>query len=221
MKILLIDTSASLGMTSILNVSSQGISELLSMNLVSSSSSHSERLFSAVDRVLKDSSTNLSDISKIIYSAGPGSFTGLRIAYSAVKGFALGAEKEIVGVSSLKALVINLSCFECARAALIADTKGEVFAYIVDNKNKVILDECSIKIEDLCKKLRDISTDVYCVGSGALLYSQELKGIINVLVPQNHMLHILSPFSMYDTSKIEQLTDLNYIKASYAESKKQ
>lgn len=207
-------------MAAVLDKKESGEAELLSMNLVSSSSSHSERLFEAIDRVLKDSLSTIQDISKIIFSAGPGSFTGLRIAFSAVKGLALGADKEFVAVSTLKSLIKNIQDFDTAKAALIADTKGELFAYILDSNNNILLDETAIRIEELLQKIRSLNTKIQCIGTGAVLYSTQLSEISSdVCISKNKMMHIISPFSMEKIAELESLKDLNYIKVSYAENK--
>ncbi len=70
---------------------------------------HSEKLINMIDIVLKDSKTELSDLEAIAVSIGPGSFTGLRIGLSTVKGLALGCNLPIIPVSEFDATALQIS----------------------------------------------------------------------------------------------------------------
>ncbi len=69
---------------------------------------HSEILFSLIENIFKEASIGISDIGQIAISAGPGSFTGLRIGMSAVKGIALGASLPIIPVPTFEALAMSI-----------------------------------------------------------------------------------------------------------------
>ncbi len=65
---------------------------------------HSELLLPMVRAILTEVRLELSDIGGIAFGAGPGSFTGLRIACGAAQGLALGANLPLVGVATLEAM---------------------------------------------------------------------------------------------------------------------
>lgn len=71
--------------------------------------SHSEKLFEQIDFVIKSSGIKITDLKCIAVSAGPGSFTGLRIGMSAAKGLAFGASLPIVPVPTFEALALQIS----------------------------------------------------------------------------------------------------------------
>lgn len=81
-----------------------GHGEVLGCFSVSSNSTHSRRLISAVDRLFQETQVEWSDICGVAVGLGPGSFTGLRIGMATAKGFAAAAGKKLVGVSTLDGL---------------------------------------------------------------------------------------------------------------------
>ncbi|MCU7496357.1 MAG: tRNA (adenosine(37)-N6)-threonylcarbamoyltransferase complex dimerization subunit type 1 TsaB [Ignavibacteria bacterium] len=70
---------------------------------------HSEKLIEVVDEVLKSAGVGLNEVQAVAVSSGPGSFTGLRIGMSAVKGLAIGAELPVIPVPTFEALAFQAS----------------------------------------------------------------------------------------------------------------
>ena len=72
---------------------------------------HSELIFDLVDKIFKTSQTEINQIGCIAVSAGPGSFTGLRIGMSTAKGLAFGASLPIAPVPTFEAMAYQLTDF--------------------------------------------------------------------------------------------------------------
>src|ERR1700687_3568189 len=69
---------------------------------------HSERLMSAVDRLLADSGLAPADLDGLAVSVGPGSFTGLRVGLATVKALAMALDLPVAPVPTLDALAARL-----------------------------------------------------------------------------------------------------------------
>src|SRR6266550_3231127 len=75
-----------------------------STHLERAGSANSERILPAIDTVLTDAGWRLADLDGIAFGAGPGAFTGVRIACSVAQGLALGAQLPVVAIPTLLAL---------------------------------------------------------------------------------------------------------------------
>lgn len=65
---------------------------------------HSEVLIAMVDSVLQEARIKLAQLDGVAYGAGPGSFTGVRIACGVTQGLALGANLPVIGICTLLAV---------------------------------------------------------------------------------------------------------------------
>lgn len=90
--------------------------------------SYSNQLLALVDRVLSEAGQTVSSVDGFALTTGPGSFTGLRVGLSLIKGFVLALEKPFVGVSSLEALAATLQAPELPVCAVLDARKQEVYA---------------------------------------------------------------------------------------------
>jgi tRNA threonylcarbamoyladenosine biosynthesis protein TsaB len=89
---------------------------------------HSERLMPAIDRLLADAGWTAADLTGLAVAVGPGSFTGLRIGLSAVKGLALALDIPVAAVPTLDALAATLPFAMFPVCPVLDARKGEVYA---------------------------------------------------------------------------------------------
>jgi tRNA threonylcarbamoyl adenosine modification protein YeaZ len=68
---------------------------------------HSERIGSAIEKVLRDAKLSPREITEVIVGRGPGPFTGLRVGLAAAKYFAIGSGAKLFGVCSLDAIAYS------------------------------------------------------------------------------------------------------------------
>jgi tRNA threonylcarbamoyladenosine biosynthesis protein TsaB len=77
--------------------------------IINLKNSHSGMLIDVIDKTLNFAGIQLQDLDCVAVSSGPGSFTGLRIGYSVIKGLALGSLIQICPIPTFEALALQLS----------------------------------------------------------------------------------------------------------------
>lgn len=123
MRILAVETSTLAGGAALLDGE-----RLLGEYTLNVRATHSERLMAAVDRLLQDSGWDVADLEGLAVAIGPGSFTGLRIGVSAVKGLALALGIPVAAVPTLDALAATLPFAAYPVCPVLDAKKGEVYA---------------------------------------------------------------------------------------------
>src|SRR5213593_4998143 len=128
---------------------------------------HSERLMGAIDRLLTDAGWAVRDLEGLAVSVGPGSFTGLRIGLSTVKGLALALTIPIAAVPTLDAMATLLPFAALPVCPVLDARKREVYAslYRWDGLGmRRQWDYLAIAPDDLARRLDE---PVIVIGDGA------------------------------------------------------
>lgn len=149
---------------------------------------HSETLLPIISDCLSSSKLNIDDIGILACSAGPGSFTGVRIGVSCIKGlsFALsqkGIEHACMGVSSIEALCENVANYSGYIICPVMDARRSQFYNALFSKSaggKIVrlcedrLPTASEIYHELCEKYNE--KKVLLVGDGAELCKKLFDG---------------------------------------------
>lgn len=117
---------------------------------------HSSMLVPMIGRVLKKARTKITDIDCFVISAGPGSFTGLRIGVTTVKALAYALKKPVVAIPTLDIIAANIRNFTGIICPVLDARKGKVYSaiYKSDGKNtKRISKHLLLSAADLLKKI--------------------------------------------------------------------
>ncbi len=158
---------------------------------------HSELLMEMLDAVLRDAGMKLGELDGIAFGAGPGSFTGVRIACGATQGLAFGANLPVAGICTLQALA---ETSDKPRVIAALDARmGEIYHAVYEKINDewtTVSEPCLCKAQDAPRVL---GADWYGVGSGfalnsaappdgrgellALRYVGQLSGVDSEAVP--------------------------------------
>ena len=116
--------------------------------------SHSEMIFEITDCLFKLAGIQPADLVAIAVSEGPGSFTGLRIGFSAAKGMAYGAKLPIIPVPTYEALAFQLSTVLKENDEFIISNKvnkDEVFfsKFQIKSNNYIFAEDLTILTKEL------------------------------------------------------------------------
>lgn len=172
MNLLSIDTSGKK-----LSVAVSNGQKILTELISTSDLNHSRDLIIYIDRGLKKSKLNLRKLDGFCVVTGPGSFTGLRIGVTAIKGLAYVTKKKIVGVSSLDVIASNVKNFDGDIVPIIDAKRNQVYAAIYRSKNGNLTRKSKyylIPIEDLVEKLKK---KTIFLGDGVFIYKEIIKNL--------------------------------------------
>ncbi len=160
MKILALDSTANTSTVAVLEDD-----KLLSLYTANIKNTHSETLLPMVKSALETLKIDVSDIDVFAASEGPGSFTGVRIGISTIKGLAFGKGKKCVGVSTIEALVQNLESFDGIICPIMNARRGQVYTGAFLNGERIVEDQCMM-LCDLIPILEKYDEPIYFVGDG-------------------------------------------------------
>jgi len=150
--------------------------KILGETTLSTPETHSARLMPAIDRLLRETLLTIHQVQGIALGLGPGSFTGLRIAVSTVKGLAYSLKVPVVGIPTLDALAYNLPYVSMPVCPVLDARKKEVYAALFRGNGEGHLDRISedwvLSPEDLCSR---ISEKTVFLGNGIEVYGEFFK----------------------------------------------
>jgi len=168
MRILSIDTSSAIASVAIVEDE-----KVIMEKFSEEQKTHSEKIVSVMDNVLKETGFALKDIDAFCVCIGPGSFTGIRIGVGLVKGMAQALNKKVFGVSSLLGL-INSSSSQNVCAIIDALHENVYMQYRIDGEYGE--PDC-VNIHNLVEVLKD--KKITFVGNGILKYREILEKELN------------------------------------------
>ena len=166
---------------------------------------HSQTLVAMIESLLKVTGTKVEDIDLYAVNNGPGSFTGVRIGVSAVKGMAYAQNKPCIAVSTLHSMAYNCPADDAVICACMDARRHQVYNALFkvsDGKVSQIADDRAIGVDALIDELALFKEPIILVGDGAeLVYNSalELKNVRSA--PQNIRFQRASSVAMIAAEK--------------------
>ena len=140
---------------------------------------HSEALLPAISFVLERTSIRQQELSRIIVGAGPGSFTGVRIAAATGKGLARALGLPLFAYSSLAALAANAAVAGEPVCALFDARRNEVYAacyrFPPNGGITTELAPAAMEIDDVLRRV--LVLDPVFVGEGAIRHRERIAAL--------------------------------------------
>jgi tRNA threonylcarbamoyladenosine biosynthesis protein TsaB len=164
MKILALDSTALTASVALIENE-----RLLALTTLNNGLTHSETLLPMVESLLHSTGNTASDIDIFACSAGPGSFTGVRIGASTIKGLAFGRGKVCIGVSTLHALAYNLICCDGIIAPVMNARRNQVYNALFECKDgrlKRLTPDRAISVPELDAELSGYEENICLCGDG-------------------------------------------------------
>ena len=131
---------------------------------------HSETLMTLVDSALKNADLTVNDIDAFAVSKGPGSFTGIRIGISAVKGMCFDSEKPVYGVSTLESMAYGALTPDVIICPVMDARCMQVYnaLFVYENSElKRLCDDRALKLNELFEEIKNTDKKILLIGDGS------------------------------------------------------
>ena len=188
---------------------------------------HAKNIFSNINDLLFEAQLDIKDLDYISIGIGPGRFSGLRVAASAVQAMAYTHEKNVVSVSSLSNIaLVAIKQFSIDRVLVATDAgNNKIFSgsYQIDE-----LETIKANVKDSLIEIKDFvfeETNYYGVGNAWKKYGESLsreniiflegaedlypdaRTMINYAKIRFEMKEFIDPFNIQPNYLIEQVTN--------------
>jgi tRNA threonylcarbamoyladenosine biosynthesis protein TsaB len=173
---------------------------------------HSSAIFTQIDDLLCQNGLTLSDIQAIIVARGPGSYTGLRVAVSAIKGLLFGRDIIFYSANTLASFAASISVTnEILRVHSIIDARRKHIYWqkfeVSEQKITPINEHCIIEIESIYSKIKPGD---YIIGTGLeRLNPSEMINVTMLTIEHTGAKGLFRVFEYADQSliKLEKIQD--------------
>jgi len=145
---------------------------------------HSTTVLPMIESLLSTLSLEIPDLDALAVSAGPGSFTGVRIGVATIKGLAFSHQIPCIGVSSLESLAWNLNGYTGILCPVINARRGHVYTALFESDGihppKRLTQDDLVPVTELAETLKKYGKPVYAAGDGyAMLENATENGIMS------------------------------------------
>jgi tRNA threonylcarbamoyladenosine biosynthesis protein TsaB len=145
---------------------------------------HSQTLLPMLDELAKMVELNLNTVDAIAVAAGPGSFTGLRIASATAKGLGLSLGCPIISVPTVDALAFNMWGNDTLICPIMDARRGQVYTGLYSFEQsaefKVIEPQCAVDFNEIAETINSKGQPVTFLGDGVPVFKDKIAEVIKV-----------------------------------------
>ena len=185
MKIIAMDTSGLVASVAIIEDQT-----LIGEYNVQYKKTHSQTLLPMLDELKKMVELDLESVDAIALTAGPGSFTGLRIGSATAKGLCFAMDVPVIEIPTLVGLACNLYGTDKLVCPLMDARRDQVYTGIYEFVRKqgqsagyglsCLLAQCAVSIEEIASKCNELGREIIFLGDGAAVFETRLSELMKV-----------------------------------------
>ena len=193
--------------------------DLFAIKEINNGYSHAENLHVFIDDLLKENKLKPSDLNAISISSGPGSYTGLRIGFSAAKGLAYALQIPLISIETLKSLsvaAIKKTNTDALFCPMMDARRMEVYCAVYDEQLKEISYLQALVLNEESVKTFDLNKPIYFFGDGMPKAKELLQSIPqaffidDITASASNMIDLA-----YDKYQAKQFEDVAYSEPNY------
>ena len=205
------------------------------------SRTHSTTILDQIDSLFAWTGEKLDNVENVLVSIGPGSFTGVRIAISVVKGMFYGRNVNFYQVNELDALAYQAfysldSNFLSQNSGSEENSKIEIYSMIDSGKEKIycaayeaeaseeklrqVEDYEVIKLEKLLEKLDNKNKKIVIIGDAGINYKEKITGTLKnkvLFLTDDRMRISTATFVQMFLNNVLEKSDIFQLKPDYLE----
>lgn len=183
MKILAIDSSGLVASAAIWEGNPGERGCILAVSSTDYKKTHSQTLLPMVDSICKETCCEAKDFDAVAVSAGPGSFTGLRIGSATAKAIAMAAEAPVIEVPTLSGLAYNLWGSGAYVCPMMDARRDQVYTALYSFESGKLITHIegeAVSVDEMIDRINSLGKEVIFLGDGADAYKQIIESRVTV-----------------------------------------
>lgn len=183
MKILAIDSSGLVASAAIWEGNPGERGCILAVSSTDYKKTHSQTLLPMVDSICKETCCEAKDFDAVAVSAGPGSFTGLRIGSATAKAIAMVADAPVIEVPTLSGLAYNLWGSGAYVCPMMDARRDQVYTALYSFESGKLITHIegeAVSVDEMIDRINSLGKEVIFLGDGADAYKQIIESRVTV-----------------------------------------
>ncbi len=156
--------------------------KLLAEYTVDHKKTHSQTLLPMLEEICRMTECEMNSVDAVAVSAGPGSFTGLRIGAATAKGLGLALNIPLIAVPTLDAQAFGLYGIKDPICPIMDAKRGQVYTgvYRFDEEDRLVTikPSCAMDLGELAERLKSFGSRVYFLGDGVPVFKAKLQEVL-------------------------------------------
>ena len=136
---------------------------------------HSSLLVPKIREVLRKASLSIDDVAAFVVGVGPGSFTGLRIGVSTIKGLGIVTKRPCIGIPSIDALALNADGEVKTVCPVIDAKRGQVYSAIYKKEKSRVVRKTDYLLLGIDRLMKKVKGPAVFLGDGLELYRERIQ----------------------------------------------